>query len=233
MIIINFAAKIHMTSLTEENYLKAIYTLIDSADKKASTNQIAKKMETKASSVTDMLKRLNEKDLVDYEKYKTVQITEKGKQVAISIIRKHRLWEYFLVENLNFGWDEVHDIAEQLEHIESVELTDKLDEFLGFPKFDPHGDPIPNSKGIFPSRESQKLSEVQVGTRLIITGVEDHSQSFLNFLSEMEIELGTELNLKTKHPFDNSIIVVNPQNQKFTLSQKVASNLYIKIKNEN
>ncbi len=233
MIIINFAAKIHMTSLTEENYLKAIYTLIDSADKKASTNHIAKKMETKASSVTDMLKRLNEKDLVDYEKYKTVQITEKGKQVAISIIRKHRLWEYFLVENLNFGWDEVHDIAEQLEHIESVELTDKLDEFLGFPKFDPHGDPIPNSKGIFPSRESQKLSEVQVGTRLIITGVEDHSHSFLNFLSEMEIELGTELNLKTKHPFDNSIIVVNPQNQKFTLSQKVASNLYIKIKNEN
>ncbi|MDC1451591.1 metal-dependent transcriptional regulator [Vicingaceae bacterium] len=233
MIIINFAAKIHMTSLTEENYLKAIYTLIDSADKKASTNEIAKKMETKASSVTDMLKRLNDKDLVDYKKYKTVRITEKGKQVAISIIRKHRLWEYFLVKSLNFGWDEVHDIAEQLEHIESAELTDKLDEFLDFPKFDPHGDPIPNSKGIFPNRESQKLSEVKVGTNLIITGVEDHSPSFLNFLNEMEIELGTELSLKTKHPFDNSIIVVNPQNQKFTLSQKVASNLYIKIKNEN
>ncbi|MFT6167094.1 MAG: DtxR family Mn-dependent transcriptional regulator [Vicingaceae bacterium] len=221
-----------MTSLTEENYLKAIYTLINSADKKASTNEIAKRMETKASSVTDMLKRLNEKQLVDYERYKTVQITEKGKQVAISIIRKHRLWEYFLVESLNFGWDEVHDIAEQLEHIESVELTNKLDEFLGFPKFDPHGDPIPNSKGVFPSRESQKLSEVQVGSKLIITGVEDHSPSFLNFLSEMEIELGTDLVLKTKHPFDNSIIVVNRQNQKFTLSQKVASNLYIKIKNE-
>ena len=233
MIIINFAAKIHMTSLTEENYLKAIYTLIDSADKKASTNEIAKKMKTKASSVTDMLKRLNDKDLVDYKKYKTVRITEKGKQVAISIIRKHRLWEYFLVKSLNFGWDEVHDIAEQLEHIESAELTDKLDEFLDFPKFDPHGDPIPNSKGIFPNRESQKLSEVKVGTNLIITGVEDHSPSFLNFLNEMEIELGTELSLKTKHPFDNSIIVVNPQNKKFTLSQKVASNLYIKIKNEN
>tara|TARA_B110000503_G_C7084531_1_gene386670 strand:+ start:486 stop:1154 length:669 start_codon:yes stop_codon:yes gene_type:complete len=221
-----------MTSLTEENYLKAIYTLIDSADKKASTNEIAKRMETKASSVTDMLKRLNEKKLVDYERYKTVQITEKGKQVAISIIRKHRLWEYFLVESLNFGWDEVHDIAEQLEHIESVELTNKLDEFLGFPKFDPHGDPIPDSKGVFPSRESQKLSGVQVGLKLIITGVEDHSPSFLNFLSEMAIELGTELVLKTKHPFDNSIIVVNRQNQKFTLSQKVASNLYIKIKND-
>ncbi len=222
-----------MTSLTEENYLKAIYTLINAVDKKASTNEIAKKMETKASSVTDMLKRLNEKGLVDYEKYKTVQITEKGKQVAISIIRKHRLWEYFLVENLNFGWDEVHDIAEQLEHIESIELTNKLDEFLGFPKFDPHGDPIPNSKGVFPSRESKKLSEAKIGSEIVIIGVEDHSTNFLNFLSEMNIELGTELSIKTKHSFDNSILVVNSENQKITLSQKVANNLFIKIKHEN
>ena len=222
-----------MTSLTEENYLKAMYTLINAVDKKASTNEIAKKMETKASSVTDMLKRLNEKGLVDYEKYKTVQITEKGKQVAISIIRKHRLWEYFLVENLNFGWDEVHDIAEQLEHIESIELTNKLDEFLGFPKFDPHGDPIPNSKGVFPSRESKKLSEAKIGSEIVIIGVEDHSTNFLNFLSEMNIELGTELSIKTKHSFDNSILVVNSENQKITLSQKVANNLFIKIKHEN
>ncbi len=221
-----------MTSLTEENYLKAIYTLIQSTDKKASTNEIAKKMDTKASSVTDMLKRLNEKKLVDYERYKAVKITEKGEKVAISIIRKHRLWEYFLVESLNFGWDEVHDIAEQLEHIESVELTNKLDEFLGFPKFDPHGDPIPNNKGVFPRRENQKLSEVQEGKELIIIGVEDHSPSFLNFLGEMNIQLGTELSLRTKHQFDNSLVVVNNENQKFTLSQKVASNLYIKIKNE-
>ena len=222
-----------MTSLTEENYLKAIYTLINAVDKKASTNAIAKKMETKASSVTDMLKRLNEKGLVDYEKYKTVQITEKGKQVAISIIRKHRLWEYFLVENLNFGWDEVHDIAEQLEHIESIELTNKLDEFLGFPKFDPHGDPIPNSKGVFPSRESKKLSDAKIDSEIVIIGVEDHSTNFLNFLSEMNIELGTELSIKTKHSFDNSILVVNSENQKITLSQKVANNLFIKIKHEN
>jgi len=221
-----------MTSLTEENYLKAIYSLIESSDKKASTNEIAKKMETKASSVTDMLKRLNEKDLVDYERYKTVKITDKGKKVAISIIRKHRLWEYFLVENLNFGWDKVHDIAEQLEHIESIELTNRLDEFLGYPMFDPHGDPIPNSQGIFPNRESQKLSEVKIGSSVIITGVEDHSTNFLNFLSEVEIQLGTELNVVTRHPFDNSLVVQNKQNQKINLSQIVANNLFIKIKNE-
>ena len=221
-----------MTSLTEENYLKAIYTLIQSTDKKASTNEIANKMETKASSVTDMLKRLHEKKLVDYEKYKTVKITELGKNIAISIIRKHRLWEYFLVEKLNFGWDEVHEIAEQLEHIESVELTNKLDEFLNFPKFDPHGDPIPNNKGVFPSQENQKLSEATEGAELIVTGVKDHSTSFLNLLNEMHIELGTELTIETKHEFDNSIIVVNNQNEKFTLSQKVASNLYTRIKNE-
>ncbi|MFT5667714.1 MAG: DtxR family Mn-dependent transcriptional regulator, partial [Vicingaceae bacterium] len=221
-----------MTSLTEENYLKAIYTLIQSADRKASTNEIANRMETKASSVTDMLKRLNEKKLVNYEKYKTVKITEKGKKIAVSIIRKHRLWEYFLVENLNFGWDEVHDIAEQLEHIESVELTNKLDEFLGFPKFDPHGDPIPNNQGVFPRRENQKLNEIDEGSTLIIIGVEDSSPSFLNFLSEMSIELGTELCLKTRNEFDNSMIVINAKDQKITLSQKVASNLYIKFKNE-
>lgn len=221
-----------MTSLTEENYLKAIYNLIQSTDKKASTNEISKSMQTKASSVTDMLKRLNKKRLVDYEKYKTVKITEKGKQVAISIIRKHRLWEYFLVENLNFGWDEVHDIAEQLEHIESEALTNKLDTFLGFPSFDPHGDPIPNKQGVFPTRENQKLSEVSEVSSVIVTGVEDHSTEFLNFLSEMEIELGTELTVKTKHAFDNSLIVVNQQKVKFTLTQKVASNLYIKLKHE-
>ncbi|MFT4756909.1 MAG: DtxR family Mn-dependent transcriptional regulator, partial [Vicingaceae bacterium] len=174
----------------------------------------------------------NEKKLVNYEKYKTVKITEKGKKVAVSIIRKHRLWEYFLVENLNFGWDEVHDIAEQLEHIESVELTNKLDEFLGFPKFDPHGDPIPNNQGVFPRRENQKLNEIDEGSTLIIIGVEDSSPSFLNFLSEMSIELGTELYLKTRNEFDNSMIVVNTKDQKITLSQKVASNLYIKFKNE-
>lgn len=221
-----------MTSLTEENYLKAIYTLNKSTEKKASTNEIAKQMQTKASSVTDMLKRLSEKKLVDYEKYKTAKITKKGEKVAISIIRKHRLWEYFLVENLNFGWDKVHDIAEQLEHIESEELTNKLEAFLGYPKFDPHGDPIPNKQGVFPSRDNQKLSEVDVETCVIITGVEDHSPEFLNFLNEMQIELGTELTVKTKHAFDNSIIVVNNQNIKFTLTQKVASNLYIKQKHE-
>lgn len=221
-----------MTSLTEENYLKAIYNLNQSTEKKASTNEIAKQMQTKASSVTDMLKRLNEKKLVDYEKYKTAKITKKGEKVAISIIRKHRLWEYFLVENLNFGWDKVHDIAEQLEHIESEELTNKLEEFLGFPKFDPHGDPIPNKQGVFPSRDNQKLSEVNAETIVIITGVEDHSTSFLHFLNEMEIELGTELSIRTKNEFDNSIIVINQQQQKFTLSHKVASNLYIKQKHE-
>ena len=137
-------------TFSEENYLKTIYHLTIISDSEISTNAIAEKMETKASSVTDMLKKLAEKDLVDYKKYQGVSLTEKGKLSAKMIVRKHRLWEVFLVEKLDFSWDEVHDIAEQLEHIKSEKLINKLDDFLGNPTEDPHGDPIPDKNGKLP-----------------------------------------------------------------------------------
>jgi DtxR family transcriptional regulator, Mn-dependent transcriptional regulator len=130
-------------TLSEENYLKAIYHLSKEEDESVSTNALAERLETTAASVSDMLKKLAKKELIEYKKYQGVNISEKGKRVALQIIRKHRLWEVFLVEKLSFNWDEVHEIAEQLEHIDSPTLVKRLDEFLGYPKFDPHGDPIP------------------------------------------------------------------------------------------
>src|SRR6476620_10565441 len=134
-------------TFSEENYLKTIYHITSSSGAEVSTNAIAEKMETKASSVTDMLKKLADKDLVHYKKYQGVSLTDKGLHSAKMIVRKHRLWEIFLVEKLAFSWDEVHDIAEQLEHIKSEQLVNKLDAFLNFPTEDPHGDPIPNAEG--------------------------------------------------------------------------------------
>ncbi|WP_243389180.1 metal-dependent transcriptional regulator, partial [Flavobacterium psychrophilum] len=142
-------------TFSEENYLKTIYHLTTISDSEVSTNAIAEKMETKASSVTDMLKKLSEKDLINYKKYQGVSLTETGSLSAKMIVRKHRLWEVFLVEKLDFPWDEVHDIAEQLEHIKSEKLINKLDDFLGNPTEDPHGDPIPNANGQIISIEKQ------------------------------------------------------------------------------
>ena len=139
-------------TFSEENYLKTIYHLTTSLSTEISTNAIAEMMETKASSVTDMLKKLAEKDLVHYKKYQGVFLTPKGKLAAKMIVRKHRLWEVFLVEKLDFSWDEVHEVAEQLEHIQSKKLIDKLDQFLEYPSIDPHGDPIPNAKGEWPPK---------------------------------------------------------------------------------
>ncbi|MBL4709602.1 MAG: metal-dependent transcriptional regulator [Flavobacteriales bacterium] len=217
-----------MTSLTEENYLKAIYNLNSSKGTKASTNAIAAKMETKASSVTDMIKRLNEKNLIVYQKYQPVYLTEEGKKVAISIIRKHRLWEYFLVENLKFGWDEVHDIAEQLEHIQSKELTNRLDKFLDFPRYDPHGDPIPNMNGEFPNRKREKLSNAKKGDNVMVTGVKDDSTEFLNYLKQLKIQLGTTLSIHATNAFDQSISIQTEEGIPISISEKVSNNLFIK-----
>lgn len=219
-----------MTSLTEENYLKTIYSLNHAKASKASTNAIASRLDTKASSVTDMLKRLSEKKLVDYKKYKAAKLTEDGKKIAISIIRKHRLWEYFLVQKLKFGWDEVHDIAEQLEHIQSPKLTNQLDAFLNFPKFDPHGDPIPNKDGEFPHRHNLLLASANKNDTCVITGVLDHSTEFLHYLKQVQIELGTTLKVIHINSFDQSIQVENDSKESFTLSDKVTQNLYINIK---
>jgi DtxR family Mn-dependent transcriptional regulator len=193
---------------SEENYLKAIFTLSQDGKGSISTNDLADKMATKASSVTDMLKKLCEKELLEYQKYQGCELTILGNSHALAIIRKHRLWETFLVDKLSFGWDEVHEIAEQLEHIQSTELTDRLDEFLGFPKVDPHGEPIPGKDGrIEPVTNRILLSEAAVGMKAVVMGVEDDQTEFLQYLSKIGLHLGTPIDVLDKLNFDGSIIV--------------------------
>ncbi|HJR99505.1 MAG TPA: metal-dependent transcriptional regulator [Flavobacterium sp.] len=215
-------------TFSEENYLKSIYHLTVLSSSGVSTNAIAEVMETKASSVTDMLKKLSEKDLVNYKKYQGVTLTEKGKLEAKMIVRKHRLWEVFLVEKLDFSWDEVHDIAEQLEHIKSEKLINKLDDFLGNPTEDPHGDPIPNAQGMLPKIEKQLLSDLVEGQKGICVGVKDTSSEFLKYLDKQGIALGSSIEIMSKESFDLSLrikvaeVVLN-------ISNKIATNLFVKL----
>jgi len=215
-------------TFSEENYLKTIYHLTTISDTEVSTNAIAEMMETKASSVTDMLKKLADKDLVNYIKYQGVSLTNKGKLTAKMIVRKHRLWEVFLVEKLNFPWDEVHDIAEQLEHIKSEKLINKLDDFLGNPTEDPHGDPIPNAKGQIITIEKQLLSELSENQTGICVGVQDSSAEFLKYLDKQEIALGSRIEIIEKETFDSSLkIIVN--SKELIISNKIAGHLFVKL----
>lgn len=216
-----------MFSDSEENYLKAIFHLQRLSEEGVSTNAIADRMQTKASSVTDMLKKLADKDLVNYIKYQGVTLTNKGKKTAASIIRKHRLWEVFLVEKLDFNWDEVHEIAEQLEHIESEKLIEKLDKLLAYPKFDPHGDPIPTKDGAFPERDKVLLSELSVGATGICIGVKETSSSFLKFLDKHGIALGKKISILEHEEYDGSR-KIKVDEKSFSISHIIASNLYIK-----
>lgn len=216
-----------MYSDSEENYLKAIFHLERFSKEGVSTNAIAEQMQTKASSVTDMLKKLADKKLVNYVKYQGVTLTNQGKKTAASIIRKHRLWEVFLVEKLDFSWDEVHEIAEQLEHIASEKLVDRLDKHLDFPKFDPHGDPIPSKEGTFPERNKVLLSTLKAGESGICVGVKDTSTSFLKFLDKNGIALGITISVLEREEFDGSL-EIRVRNEKMTISQLISSNLYLK-----
>jgi len=218
-----------MLSQSEENYLKAIYSLSQDVTEAISTNLLAEKMATKASSVTDMLKKLSEKELISYQKYQGCELTSVGKKAAIQIIRKHRLWEVFLVNKLNFEWDEVHEIAEQLEHIQSTKLTDRLDEYLGFPKVDPHGDLIPDKNGVFEKiNKNSALSDVSIDSKGIVVGVEDGSTGFFQFLKRYEIGLGTEISVLEKFEFDASVLVfVNGKEVSF--SSVVADKIFIQL----
>lgn len=216
-----------MLSLSEENYLKAIYHLQQETDTAVSTNELSVHLETKASSVTDMLKKLSEKSLVIYKKYQGVKLSDKGKTTALKVIRKHRLWEVFLVEKLNFNWDEVHDIAEQLEHIKSEKLTDKLDAFLNYPNRDPHGDPIPDREGKFSVANKKVLSDLEIGEHAICVGVKDSSSEFLNYLDKQGISLGKSFSVEDKEKFDHSILV-RFDDKTLRFSEQVAKNLYIK-----
>lgn len=196
-----------MTTLAEENYLKSIFKIAEKDQKAASTTAISKQMNTSAASVTDMLKKLADKELVHYEKYRGVYLTSEGNKVATQLIRKHRLWEVFLVDKLKFRWDQVHHIAEELEHIDSNELIRRLDIYLGKPKFDPHGDPIPNAEGKFTIRTQVSLFDMPEGSSGVLLGVKTHETPFLEYLNSLNIGLGTTLHLIKKTQFDNTIKV--------------------------
>ncbi len=214
-------------TFSEENYLKTIFHLTVISNSAVSTNAIAEMIETKASSVTDMIKKLAEKDLVNYKKYQGVSLTTKGKLAAKTIVRKHRLWEVFLVEKLDFSWDEVHEVAEQLEHIKSDKLIRELDRFLGFPKLDPHGDPIPDAEGNFTVFNKVLLSDLKKGETGIFVGVKDSSTKFLQFLDKRNIALGSELKIIEKEPFDQSVLI-KINSQELRVSSLISGNIYIK-----
>ena len=216
-----------MFSFSEENYLKAIFHLQQSFPSGVSTNALAEEMESKASSVSDMVKKLSEKKLVNYKKYQGVRLSESGKKAAITVIRKHRLWEVFLVDKLNFSWDEVHEVAEQLEHIKSEKLTTELDRFLDFPKRDPHGDPIPDANGNFGVSNQRLLSGLAVGSSAICLGVKDSSPEFLRYLDKNNIALGKEIKVLEKEAFDQSMLIQINGNE-LQISHAISSNLYIK-----
>ena len=218
---------------TEENYLKAIYKLAEKepADKPVSTNAIAGLLGTTPASVTDMIKRLAQKELVHYKSHRGVSLNHPGHELAVNLVRKHRLWEVFLVEKLQFSWDEVHDIAEQLEHIHSPELIQRLDRFLGHPRFDPHGDPIPDAEGNFTERKQIILALTGPGTSGVIVGVNEHSPPFLQYLDRMQLTIGTPLKVLEVFEFDGSMKVLIQHEREVVLSPKIVENLYIQKKN--
>ena len=216
-----------MQTFSEENYLKVIYNLDKQGIKKITPTAIAEALNNNPASVIDMLKKLGDKKLLAYEKTKGAKLTPSGKAVAISVIRKHRLWEVFLLEKLGYEWDQVHDIAEQLEHIHYTDLADKLDKFLGFPKYDPHGDPIPSANGEMVSLNRIMLEEANVGKTYKVVGVKDTNPEFLQYLKKLEIGIGTKITIKEKIPFDNSMVIRIEKNMETTVSKIFSQNLLI------
>ncbi len=217
-------------SFTEENYLKAIYTLSERNQAfDTSTNEIAERIKTKPPTVSDMLRKLTVKKLISYEKYKRVQLTKTGKQVAILVIRKHRLWEVFLNDKLHFAWDEVHDVAEQLEHIHSEELIMRLEKYLGFPKYDPHGDPIPSATGELYQTKRILLSDIPEGQNCHVVGVIDSSTLFLQYLQQVNISLGTKIKVLEKIAFDSSLVISLKKGEQISVSKKFSDNVHVSL----
>jgi DtxR family transcriptional regulator, Mn-dependent transcriptional regulator len=216
-----------MTSLAEENYLKTIYKLQEKNGAMVSTSALAENLQINAASVTDFIKKMAAKKLISYQKSKGVSLTEHGRLVALNIIRKHRLWEVWLVNNLGFKWDQVHEIAEQLEHVISDELIENLDKHLGYPKADPHGDLIPDAKGRFIKNTSKPLLDCIKGDKVKFTGVAEHSNSFLQYLTKSNINLGDELVVEAIEEFDNSFQVKINRKERKLLSKDVVKNLLV------
>ncbi len=217
-----------MVSQTEENYLKALFHLTHEVEGKAEagTNELAEILEVTPATANNMLKKLKEKDLVSYEKYGKITLTEKGRGLAVGIVRKHRLWETFLYEKLNFTWDEVHDVAEQLEHIQSVKLVKQLEKFLDYPEIDPHGDPIPNAKGKIKQLKRKTLAEMGVGETCRLVAVKDNHASFLQYIVKLGLGLNSNITVVGRQEFDGSMEIEVDQTRS-SISKKAAENLFV------
>lgn len=216
-----------MFSFAEENYIKAIYHLSRGGKEAVTTNSIADKLNTRAASVTDMIKKLSAKGLLSYRRYNGVNITDDGRKTALQVIRKHRLWETFLVEKLHFHWDEVHEIAEQLEHIKSNLLITRLDEFLGHPKTDPHGDPIPDENGEFKAKPKLQLSLATEGKNYVISSVRDSSSAFLKYLDKIGAYIGAKVQVVERIEYDGSVEILIDKNKQVFISKEVSENIWI------
>jgi DtxR family Mn-dependent transcriptional regulator len=215
-----------MPSFTEENYLKAIYHLSDAGIKSVLTNELAEAMSTKAASATDMVKKLASKKFISYKKYYGASLTAKGKAEALTVIRKHRLWETFLVQELGFAWDEVHEVAEQLEHIQSKRLIEKIDEFLNYPKTDPHGDPIPDNKGRLQPQHTIVCSQLKEGQQAVITAVKDSDSALLKLLDKIGARPGKKIKIIGREPYDESTEALLDGHKVF-LSKEVCKNILV------
>jgi DtxR family Mn-dependent transcriptional regulator len=216
-------------TLSEENYLKAIYHLGKDGEEKISPTAISQALNNNPASVIDMLKKLGDKKLLQYEKSKGVKLTEKGKKSALSVIRNHRLWEVFLVKKLGYTWDAVHVIAEQLEHVHQDELADRLDKYLSFPQYDPHGDPIPTSEGEMPSLSTITVLDVAAGKSCKVVGVRDTSASFLRYLQKLNISIGTVIKMVDTIDFDGSVNLLIGKNTRTTVSKKFAESVLVEL----
>ena len=214
-------------STSEENYIKAIYHL-QGDEGMVTTNELSAELKTRPASVTDMLKKLKTKKLLIYERYQGFRLSTEGRKVALGIIRRHRLWEFFLSEKLKFSWDEVHEVAEQLEHVTSKKLIDKLDEYLGFPRFDPHGDPIPDQQGKISASERIPITDVPINQVVEVCHVANQTSEMLDILKHNHIIIGTKLEVKKRFSFDNSLEIKSGRQQPFVLSESVARHVWVK-----
>ena len=217
-----------MLSHTEENYLKALFhiTSQDAGKEEAGTNELATHLNVKPATANDMLKKLKEKKLISYEKYGKISLTSPGKKMALDVLRKHRLWETFLYEKLDFTWDEVHEIAEQLEHIQSAKLIEKLDQYLGFPEYDPHGDVIPNAKGELKLEPRKKLAEIKVGRVCRMVAVKDNTAPFLKYVVKLGLGISSKIKVIGRQEYD-AMMEIEVGNQKHSVSQKFAENIFV------
>jgi DtxR family Mn-dependent transcriptional regulator len=215
-------------SFTEENYLKSLIhlTLFSKDKNEVGTNELATNLSVKPATVNDMLKKLKEKNLVDYKKYGKISLTESGRLFGMNVIRKHRLWETFLVEKLSFSWDEVHEVAEQLEHIQSSKLVDSLEALLEYPKYDPHGDPIPNAKGEIELTLRITLDEMNVMSTNKVVAVKDNSSEFLQYVNRLNLKIGDEIHLISKESYDD-LLTIEIHGKQHVVSQKFAQNIFV------